>query len=34
LSRLVVDAIHNDRVHEYGGLPGIRDENVLESAQA
>jgi death-on-curing protein len=34
LSRLVVDAIHNDQVREHGGLPGIRDENVLESALA
>jgi death on curing protein len=32
LSRLVVDAIHNDQLREHGGLPGIRDENVLESA--
>lgn len=34
LSRLLVDAIHNDQVREHGGLPGIRDENVLESALA
>jgi death-on-curing protein len=34
LSRIVVDAIHNDQVREHGGLPGIRDENVLESALA
>ena len=34
LSRLVVDAIHADQVQEHGGLPGIRDENVLESALA
>jgi death-on-curing protein len=32
LSRLVIDAIHNDQVREHGGLPGIRDENALESA--
>jgi len=32
LSRVVVDAIHNDQLREHGGLPGIRDENVLESA--
>jgi death on curing protein len=30
----VVDAIHNDQLREHGGLPGIRDENVLESALA
>ena len=32
LSRLVVDAIHNDQLREHGGLPGVRDENALESA--
>ena len=34
LTRLVVDAIHNDQLREHGGLPGIRDETVLESALA
>ncbi|MGE0760900.1 MAG: type II toxin-antitoxin system death-on-curing family toxin [Vicinamibacterales bacterium] len=34
LSRVVVDAIHNDQLREHGGLPGIRYENVLESALA
>jgi death on curing protein len=34
LSRLVVDAIHTDQLREHGGLAGIRDENVLESALA
>lgn len=34
LSRLVVDAVHHDQLREHGGLPGIRDENVLESALA
>lgn len=34
LGRLVVDAIHDDQLREHGGLPGIRDENVLESALA
>lgn len=34
LSRIVVDAIHSDQVREHGGLPGVRDENVLESALA
>jgi death-on-curing protein len=34
LSRIVVDAIHNDQLREHGGLAGIRDENVLESALA
>jgi death-on-curing protein len=29
---MVVDAIHNDQLREHGGLPGVRDENVLESA--
>jgi death-on-curing protein len=34
LTRLVVDAIHDEQVREHGGLPGIRDENALESALA
>lgn len=34
LSRLVIDAVQNDQLHEHGGSPGIRDENVLESALA
>lgn len=29
-----MDAIHNDQLREHGGLPGVRDENVLESALA
>jgi death-on-curing protein len=34
LSRIVIDAMHNDQLREHGGLPGVRDENVLESALA
>jgi death-on-curing protein len=34
LSRVVIDAIHTDQLREHGGLPGIRDETVLESALA
>jgi death-on-curing protein len=34
LSRMVVDAIHADQVRQHGGLSGVRDENVLESALA
>ena len=34
LTRVVVDAIHNDQLREHGGLTGIRDENALESALA
>jgi death on curing protein len=34
LTRVVVDAIHSDQIREHGGLPGIRDENALESALA
>jgi death-on-curing protein len=34
LARLIVDAIHADQVRQHGGLPGIRDENVLEAALA
>jgi len=31
---VVVDAIHLDQLREHGGLSGVRDENVLESALA
>lgn len=34
LTRTVVDAVHNDQLREHGGVPGVRDENVLESALA
>ena len=34
LDRVVVDAVHLDQLREHGGLPGIRDENALESALA
>lgn len=34
LARLVVDAMHSDQLREHGGLTGVRDENVLESALA
>jgi len=34
VGRLVVDAIHIEQIREHGGLPGIRDENALESALA
>ena len=34
LSRTVVDAMHLDQLREHGGLPGVRDENALESALA
>lgn len=34
MSRLVVDALHDDQLLEHGGLSGLRDENALESALA
>jgi hypothetical protein len=34
LTRVVVDAVHDDQVREHGGLPGIRDQSLLESALA
>ena len=34
LTRVVVDALHHDQLREHGGLPGLRDESVLESALA
>ena len=30
----MVDAIRTEQLHEHGGLPGVCDENVLESALA
>ncbi len=30
----MIDAVHSDQIREHGGLAGIRDENVLESALA
>jgi death-on-curing protein len=32
VDRLVVEAVHFDLVRTHGGLPGLRDEGVLESA--
>lgn len=34
VDRLVLDAVHVDQLREHGGLPGVRDENALESAVA
>ncbi len=34
VERVVVDAVHLDQLREHGGLPGIRDEDALESALA
>jgi death-on-curing protein len=34
IDRLIIEAIHSDQVLVHGGLPGIRDENALESALA
>jgi death-on-curing protein len=34
ITRLIADAIHADLVAQHGGLLGVRDENVLESALA
>ena len=31
---MAVDAIHYDQLREHGGLPGVRDESVLEAALA
>lgn len=32
LPRLVVESIHAELLREHGGSPGLRDENLLESA--
>jgi death on curing protein len=34
LTRVVVDAIHADQLRQHGGLAGVRDDTVLESALA
>jgi death on curing protein len=34
VARLVVDAVHFDQLNEHGGLPGIRDEGVLDAVLA
>ena len=34
MPRVVVDATHLDQLRAHGGLPGVRDENALESALA
>ena len=34
VQRVVVDAIHFDQIREHGGLPGLRDKGLLESALA
>lgn len=34
LTRAFLDAAHNDQIKQHGGLPGVRDENALESALA
>ena len=34
LDRLIVEAIHFDQLRLHGGLPGLRDDNALESALA
>lgn len=34
VDRVVIDAIHLDTLRTHGGLPGVRDENALESTLA
>lgn len=34
MERVVLDAIHFDLIRTHGGLPGLRDENALESTLA
>jgi len=34
LKRDVLDEVHTDQLKQHGGLPGLRDENALESALA
>ena len=34
LTRSMVDAIHADQLQQHGGLPGVNDEGLIESALA
>lgn len=34
LRREILDEVHDDQLRQHGGLPGLRDENALESALA
>ncbi len=34
MPRLVIEAVHLDQIREHGGLPGLRDEGLLDSALA
>lgn len=34
LSRAAIEIIHQEQLAEHGGLPGLKDENALESALA
>ncbi|MFP3940088.1 MAG: type II toxin-antitoxin system death-on-curing family toxin [Thermoanaerobaculia bacterium] len=34
IPRLAVEAFHFDQIREHGGLPGVRDEDLLEAALA
>jgi death-on-curing protein len=34
LTRVAVDVLHHDLLVEHGGMPGTRDENLLESTLA
>ena len=34
LKREILDEVHTDQLKQHGGLPGVRDENALESALA
>ena len=34
LTRVAIDAVHDDQLRQHGGVQGVRDENTLESALA
>lgn len=34
VTRDAVELMHQDQLHEHGGLPGLKDENALEAALA
>ncbi len=34
LTRRMLDAIHADQIRQHGGVPGVRDDGLIESALA
>lgn len=34
LTRTIIDVIHSDQIRQHGGQPGVRDDDLVESALA